>query len=542
MGLIGAAMAGLRAGLVTFRREYFASGDPVSGGSTYDSRDARMLRYALLWALYEGTAYDATHRFAAGFRHQLGLYRDTRAILAPAYRLGEFWAIHLLGGRLDPEAGDGSGEPSALPVLGADDALRGAIARLWADSNWETAKSVWCRHGAVMGDCYLIADDDPGRGKVRLRPVHPAAIAELTLDDYGHVKGYVLEESRDDPADPRRALAEAGRPRRQVLYTEEVTRDGANVVYRTYRDHRPYPWNGTAFEWSIPYGFVPLWQVQHTDTGGDFGVGEFQPALRRGAELDDQASKLNDQVRKTVEAIWVFSGVRKGDATGLSLKQEDRDELPALYLSDPAARAEALVASLDLAAASAHIAWMFDQAIQDYPELTYDRVRSSGNTSAEALREAKKPAEAKVEERRARYDAALVRAIQGALAIGGWRGYPGYDGLGLESYAAGRLDLRIGPRPVFAVTGLDLAEEDTARAQQAAAWIDAGLPEELAWRRAGLSEDDVAEALRLREEAEAAQPSPPVVVPGDAGQLVAMPTPPEGEPEPEPEDDDAADE
>jgi hypothetical protein len=64
--------------------------------------------------------------------------------------------------------------------------------------------------------------------------------------------------------------------------------------------------------------------------------------------------------------------------------------------------------------------------------------------------------------RRAGYDSALMRAHQMAVAIGGMRGYVGYQGFSLDSYRAGALEHSIGDRPVFAIDPLDRIEEDTA--------------------------------------------------------------------------------
>jgi hypothetical protein len=51
------------------------------------------------------------------FKTAYGVYKHVRHLYNPAYRLGEFWASHLQGGLLDPDAGDGDAVPSALPIL-----------------------------------------------------------------------------------------------------------------------------------------------------------------------------------------------------------------------------------------------------------------------------------------------------------------------------------------------------------------------------------------------------------------------------------------
>jgi hypothetical protein len=104
---------------------------------------------------------------------------------------------------------------------------------------------------------------------------------------------------------------------------------------------------------------------------------------------------------------------------------------------------------------------------KDYPELRYDSARATGDASAKALREVRKACESKVHGRRVVYDDALVRAHKMALAIGGWRGYEGYEAFDLGSYAAGDLDHSIGERTVFLLDPLDRIEEIQA---QLTAW------------------------------------------------------------------------
>jgi hypothetical protein len=105
--------------------------------------------------------------------------------------------------------------------------------------------------------------------------------------------------------------------------------------------------------------------------------------------------------------------------------------------------------------------------------------------------------------RRAGYDSALVRAQQMAIAIGGMRGYEGYQGFGLESYAAGDLEHSIGDRPVFAVDPLDKIEESTALWTLIKAQVDTGYPLELAMRDQGFDEQKIKAAVDMQAEKQA---------------------------------------
>jgi hypothetical protein len=150
--------------------------------------------------------------------------------------------------------------------------------------------------------------------------------------------------------------------------------------------------------------------------------------------------------------------------------------VPILYASDPNAKAHALVAPLDIVAVDAYIGRLLAELERDYPELQMDIWSASGESSGRALRIARQRVEAKVNERRATYDDALVRAQQMAAAIGGARKLPGFEGLGLESYANGGLDHHIGQRPVFAADPLDGLEEDLAFWTAAKTAGESGMP------------------------------------------------------------------
>jgi hypothetical protein len=243
--------------------------------------------------------------------------------------------------------------------------------------------------------------------------------------------------------------------------------------------------------------------------GLGWGWSELHPSISKLHELDDAASKLDDWIRKTVDSPWFFSGARPpesqpdGTATvdnelvvSVPNPKDDKDEpgrsrIPTIYANDPNARAQPLVAPLDVSATSAHVLSILKELERDHPELQADLATASGDASGRALRVARERVEAMVDQRRAGYDDALVRAIQMALSIGGAKGYRGFEGITADSYATGRLALSIGPRPVFAVDELDKLEEEGKRAAVLDALVKAGLPLPLAMQRAGYSQEDI---------------------------------------------------
>lgn len=432
-----------------FREAYVTAG--VIDADDFADTDSRILRYEILWSMYENTAYRDVHSWAQGYRNQYGLYKYIRNIYNPAYRLGEFWKSMIWGGLLDDEAG-GEG---AIPIETKNDQLREALTVLWELSNWDINKDILTLRGSILGDFAIYIRDDFERGQVRMERLHPGSLKEIDMDARGFVKGYEIEEAR---------ILDG----KEVTYGEIAEREPGSdeIFYTTLLDGSPYAWNGEAAEWSEPYGFVPLVVSQHNNVGLEWGWSEMHPGRSKFMEVDDLASKLHDHLRKTVDPVWLFSGMTdpsstpettKSDATS-DRPQPGREEIPALYSSTPDANAKALVADLDIEATYGTINGLLKELERDYPELQMDIWTAQGDASGKALRVARQRAEVKVRQRRANYDSALVRAQQMAVAIGGMRGYEGFQGFGLESYSLGALDHVIIDRPVFAQDPLDDVE------------------------------------------------------------------------------------
>lgn len=455
--------------------------------------DNRRLRYAIYWAFYENTAYrPVVHKWSQGYRQRFGLYKHTRGIYNPAYRLGEFWKTHLFGGLLDA---DGQNVPtSAIPIKTDNENLREAILQLWLWSGWGQKKDQLTLWGSVLGDVFVEIVDDPEKKKVYAEITHPSLVKEVELDPYGNVKGYTKEYDRPDPERGYKDKAK---------YTELAIRVEEWVVYETLRNDQPYAWDGEEAYWAEPYGFIPMVFIKHNDVGLDWGWSEFHPVRGKVHEVDDLASKASDHVRKYVDPIWMFSGVKRKEAS--VTKQETtpttdrpepgREELPAIY-APLGAEAKALVADLDLAAALEHINNILEEVERDYPELQMDIWGKSGSDSGQsgkALRTARQRTESKGQTRRGTYDNAMVRIHQMGVAIGGFREYDGFDGFNLESFEEGDLDHSIGERPFFAADPLDELEIEKAFWAAANEAESAGMPLELWLKRQGWDDKEIAE-------------------------------------------------
>lgn len=484
--------------------EKFVSSDQ-NNLEDFSNFDARRMRNSMLWAMYENTAYDAVHTWAESLKTKKGLYKHIRNIYNPSYRIGEFWKAKLYGGVLDPAAGDGTQTPSCLPIVTESTELRAAIAQVWAWSNWQVNKDIFGLRTSVLGDGLLQIMDSPSKEKVYIRSVHPSRLKDIELDEFGNVKGYVFEWKAEDP---RKQVGE-------VTYREVCTRDGDLVVYQTYLNEGLYAWDGNPVgedgkiqaEWTEDYGFVPLVFLKHNDVGLDYGWSELYPSLSKFREVDDQASKLHDQIRKLVEGAWLFAGVADpattkkatGQAATIEKPQPARTEQKVFYTNDSNAKAHSLVADIKIDQVSANIKDIIAEIERDYPELRVDLTNITGDISGRALRINRGPASAKVIQRRPNYDNALVRAQQMAVAIGGMRGYENFGTFNLDSFAAGTLNHSIGYRPVFENDPMDKLEEEKLLWENAGLAKKSGVPLPVYLKRQGWSEKEIAEITNSEE-------------------------------------------
>lgn len=493
------------AAIKAFREPQLISDPTDDVANEFNTWNARRTRYALLWAYLENTAYRNLHTWAQRYKTDYGLYKFTRAIYNPAYRLAEFYRTHIWGGRIDYDSDGAVTAKGAIPIETDSADLRKAIGMLFRASNWELQKGLTTLRGAATGDVALQIVDDTVKGRVYLRSRLAAEIRDLELDAWGNVKAYEIVERRADPsAKTVYTPTTATEVVRTVEYAEIATRDGESVVYRTFKDGAPFDWTNNGIEWSVPYGFIPMVVIQHNNVGLPWGWAELFPALSKVREIDDVASKLSDQIRKSVDPAWLGIGMKLPEETKTSKSttpndqsapEKQRQDTPWIY-GPAGADAKPLIANVDIAATLSHIKGIADELENEFPELKAEKLRISGAiATGRAMRLAQGVAEDKVRERRPNYDNALVRANQMAVAIGGWRAYRGYEGFDLNSYAAGTLSHSIADRPVFSIDPLDDIE---AKQAETNALKSAGFPEEYIWQRAwDMTEQDVAQVQAL---------------------------------------------
>lgn len=467
----------MTAGIKSFREAYVSA--PSIDADDFNSFAARRVRYEVNWAAYENTLYrKLLHSYSQAYLNQYGLGKYTRSLLSPVYRAVEFYKATIYGGALSRNASN----DGAIPIDTANDPLRPAIAKLWLDSNMQALKDILPMWGAALGDVGIKIFDDETRGLVRLELVHPSTIADLELEG-GIVKGYCLQEERYEESSGK-----------EMTYTETCERgEGETVIFKTYAGSKgtggkPYAWDGHEAEWIMPFGFVPFVAIQHNNVGLDWGWAEMHAARSRCNEVDDIASMVDDQIRKSVNVFSLFSGVKKSEISPSAITSDatadkpepGREEMKALCVGDANAKWTPMVFPVDIVAASAQIDKIMAGLEKDYPEIRDDIFEANARVVGVVL--SRQKVERKVIQRRQNYDAGLVRAQQMAIAISGWRGYKGYEGFDLTSYRAGKLDHAIADRPVFAVDTTSLLTAKKLEWETVNAAVLAGVPIESALR------------------------------------------------------------
>lgn len=498
----------IRAMLKAFREPDLISTLPYE--DDYGAFNTRQLRYAILWAMNENTTYSNIHKWATLYRTRYGLYKFIRHIYNPTNRINDFWRMMIFGGNLDFEKTVKGAIPLVYPTQAEADninteietsnPLAFAIAKLWRDSSWQIRKGTIALWGSALGDVGVKVVDDPTKGKVYLEVIHPSKIKTVSIDN-GHVKSYSLEY----PIHYENTV---------VMYREECVnvQDGTETIqYKTFKDNMPFGFGGKPAEWVEMYGFVPFVLIKHNDVGADWGWAEVHPARSKIHELDDIASKMHDQIRKSVDPVWLANFAKPSVAPRAELTAPTtdrpvagREDVPIIYIPETTAAMTALIAQVDLADIGLELDRVQQELENDYPELSATIWDDQGNiASGKAIGKARGKVEKKVIERRAVYDNAMVQLHQMAVAIGGENSYEGYVGFNLKSYADGDLDHWIDPnRPIFDESF------DGKIATQSAFWdmvnkaLDAGAPMEEVLSDAGWSDTKIKKYIKSKAEAD----------------------------------------
>ena len=421
----------IRTGVQTFREEATIPDERRD----WHKYEHRIIRYALKEGMYNNTVYRDIETYALMLKKSYHLYKHIQGIHNPEKRLCRAYANKTLGGSLDWE-GLQSG---AIQVVNANDAHIQALLQVFRWSKWGQNKTLFGRQTAKLGDCGLWIVDDPLRKKVRMEILHPAKIKDADFDEVGNVKAAVIEYEREweDP--------DTGKSQ-DVIYRMVVSKER----FETFKDKEPYAWHGDQPAWDNDYGFVPLVIANFEDVGLNWGASASHGSLAKIHAVNDVASLLVDNIRKSIDTWWYVAGARSpneiraamqlSDGTDTSDPSAQRDKGKFLY-GPAGSQPHPMVFPLDVTAVASEIKDQLKELEKDMPILALQNIRDEGTQlSGVAIRNLYGDAVDDVNEAAGNLFDAQIRATQMAITIGGFRGYDGFRSFGLESYDRGDLD------------------------------------------------------------------------------------------------------
>lgn len=443
-----------------FRRVYNDPGAVIVETAAEQRRQA----YALLWSYYQNSAFEEIERWAAYRRRHL-LYRHTRPIYNPAARLVDYYAGSVYDGDWPATPEALTARSSAIPFsVTTSPAVLAAVSQIFRASNWQQNNRQMVRHGAALGDAMIVIVDDTRRRRVYLDLVWPGHVADLQLDPAGNVVAYALEYD---------ALDAHG-----MTYTYRREVDRAEIA--TYKDGEPTGYDDLPERYPNPYGFTPAAWIRHNLSGSEHG----RPAIRSIGKIDELnslAAHAIDQGHRVLGAPILIAGLKtspistKGPTT-TSANAEQREDLKFITSPEPGATVETL--QMDAGETINHIDHMLAEIERDHPELGFfDQMRGMTQITGPAADRMFGDVRVRLREARASYDLQTIKALQMGIAIAGWRANRGDWGttaslpanrlaflpFGLQSYAAGDLEMAIRDRPLMPATEADEIDDERRR-------------------------------------------------------------------------------
>lgn len=519
-------MTGIRAGVAAYNGRYLAPSELLDWD--WDDYSVRLSRYQIYDAYYNNIAYSDIITWARTNLARNDLYKHVRGIYNPAARLVDIYVAKVYGGALDLEDLSTGPIPIVYTGTGDDVAFKDAVRQLWVWSNWRNQKSLYVRNGANLGDSFIMVVDDLAKQRVRMEVVNPGKCADMVTDSVGNITDITFSYYRDDdPAgaiNPKKSLLGSDYDR-DWLFTLNMNRD----AFTATADGAEYPFfelaNGDRVS-SIPnpYGFVPVVQVMHKDMGLPYGANAYFAGLNKINEVNDAASLLNDNVRKSVNVQWFVTGAAAPSNSNKSITAQTsttanstsdnpitrKDTQDIIYGPD-GATISPMVYGVDIAGAGSNIDRMLAELERDYPELALHRLRETGNATAPGVRAIYSDASDRFVEAQGNYDDGLIRAHQMGISIGGFRNYDNFQGFTLDSYARGMTDHYIKARPII---GDSLSKGERITALQQAAQTDNVGIQKLILRELDVPADEIDEitndAVATRQQVPADQNNPNV--------------------------------
>lgn len=435
----------LATGVRTYKLEYLIPDEEFE----FDSFDARMARYWMNARYYDDTMYHALAKFAESLKESERLYKFIRSLRNPVSRLVKLEAAKTFGGVLNYyDLTEG-----CMPLLFKSDysdqdeaRLTDAIRQLWQWSAMHRLKNSLPLTGGKFGDSFVNVVDDQEREKVYMTLLDPRKVHDWDVDHMGNIKRidirYELpQEDRDGNLLPN-----------AQTYTKKVLIDGDSFQY--FKDEEPWDYvnnvkNGPMAAYTNPYGFVPVEHIPHVYTGNKSGETSYNGSIGKINNLNDLVSLIHDNVRNVVQTRYaVMTDGSIGEGT-FDASQDSRDK--SMYMKlDQGGDIKPIASAIPIEH-SAMIARDLQHEIEaNMPQLSLQRIREDQpNMSGVAISNLYGDAIDMFGSIQGNYIGGIISATQMGISIGALRGYDGFEGYSLDSYAQGDLTFTIKPKPIF---------------------------------------------------------------------------------------------
>ena len=452
---------------------------------------SRLQRYEIFDGYYNNIAYNRLITYAEGLKRDERLYKHIRGVYNPVARLVDLYVSKIFPSSLDTQ----TATAGAIPIIDSTPELDQAIITLWQASNWNQKKNVFVRNGTRFGDSYIKTVDDVANGRVFMQVVDPRKIKSVLHDATGKV--IVIEFEFQLEIDGHWQTVG------QIITPESfaTTINGnKTAIFENARGEK-------VSEWDNEYGFVPVTHTMHTDIDRPYGANAFYTQIHKVNELNDLASINNDGARKQANMPLFSFGANTGNLDYGADKSEssstNKDDTPRKdtkrVLDFPAdARVEALPPTIDLMATLANIQELLAELERDMPELSLHRLRGGSNITAPGINAVYNDAVSRIENKQGIYNASLIASHKMAIAIGGMRGYKGYEAFNLMSIESGLLDHNIKSVPIIG----DRLSKNEKLMQTSSFLLQSGTPD-FVFQEIGWSQD---ESITLSSSAQSVNP------------------------------------
>jgi hypothetical protein len=448
--------------------------------------------HRLLRSFYENTMYEDVAMWQA-YKARHRLPRGQRGIYNPTRRAVNFWPGRVYPGTWTEDGRPlPDGTPHCIPfptdVIEESPELVTASLQSMAWGNWNAHRMVYVRECAILGTVFVEMVDDLERGKVYPEIVPLERVTDIRLDATGNVKAYQLEYAAFDHDTNVRY------DYRKTVDQDEIVEYRNTTVVR--RDENPY-------------GFVPAVWVKFNTTGSVFGSPVIAGVIPKIDEINRLATYIHNYVGVVQRQPVVFWSKTPPAPLGAKPGETDSDtatltaeSIPWLHSTDPDGRVGNMMQPVPIDGAGDRVDKLMNEIEDDLPELTLDKeLRAMSQVTGPGAAQMMGDVRGRHDEAQANFDAGTVKLLQMGTAIGGWRLDTGawggrgqltrqqqkFDGFGLESYAAGDLDVTLLPRPLVPSTEM---ERMTALEMKKSV---IGGSDDWARREIGMDEDEIAQ-------------------------------------------------